>query len=156
MSNYKIQKSDYSNIKNDIKIVIITSEFNRDLTEKLENKNIDFLIENGFSNIEKFLVPWAFEIPSILKYIKEKLNPDLVLCFWVVIRWETTHYEMVANESARWIMDISKEYADEKVIINGILTCENEDQVIARLSNTYALSWLNTIAEKIKVKNKLW
>lgn len=156
MSNYKIQKSDYSNIDKDINIVILTSEFNRDLTEKLENINIDFLKENGFLNIQKFLVPGAFEIPSTLKLIKKYIKPDLVLCFWVVIRWETTHYEMVAWESARAIMDISIENPETNAIINAILTCENEKQVIERISNTYALSWLNLLSEKLKIKDNLW
>ena len=43
-------------------------------------------------------------------------------------------------------MEISLEN-DSKAIINGILTCENEEQVKARISNTYAISGLNLVAE---------
>jgi 6,7-dimethyl-8-ribityllumazine synthase len=57
MSNYKIQDADYSKINKDIKIVIISAEFNREYTLGLEEKNITFLEKNGFTNIAHFLVP---------------------------------------------------------------------------------------------------
>jgi len=153
MSNYKIVKNDYKNIDKKIKIVFITSEFNKNYTKTLEEINEDFFIENWFKNIKKFIVPWAFEIPAFLKKVIKKLNPELIICFWVVIRWETTHYEMVAWESARWIMNISIKSINT-AIINGILTCENEQQVKHRMSNTYALSWLNLVTEIIKLWQK--
>ncbi len=150
MSKYKILKSDYKKLDKDLKIVFITSEFNRDFTKDLEDINEKFLIKNWFKNIKKFLVPWAFEIPWFLKKVKNQLNPDLVICFWVIIRWETTHYEMVAWESARWIMNISLKWWNT-AIINAILTCENEEQVKVRISETYALSWLNLVNEINKI-----
>jgi len=150
MSNYKIVKNDYKNLDRNIQIVFITSEFNRDFTKSLENINEKFLIENWFKNIKKFLVPWAFEIPWFLKKVIKKSNPELVICFWVVVRWETTHYEMVAWESARWIMDISIK-SKHTSIINWILTCENDEQVKVRISETYALSWLNLLNEIEKI-----
>lgn len=150
MSNYKIEKNDYEELNKDIEIVFITSEFNRDFTKALEDTNEKFLIDNWFKNIKKFLVPWAFEIPWFLKKVKSNLKPDLIICFWVIIRGETTHYEMVAWESARWIMYITLKWWNT-AIINWILTCENEEQVKARISNTYALSWLNLVLEIDKI-----
>lgn len=151
MSNYKMQLWDYSKLDKNIKIVFVTAEFNRDFTKALEDVNEKLLKDNWFNNVEKFLVPWAYEIPAFVKLVKQKLNPDLVICFWVVIRWETTHYEMVAWESARWIMNISIEDNTSTAYINGILTCENEEQVKARISSTYALSWLNLLSERKKI-----
>ncbi|MDD2870648.1 MAG: 6,7-dimethyl-8-ribityllumazine synthase [Candidatus Gracilibacteria bacterium] len=150
MSNYKIEKNDYEELNKDIEIVFITSEFNRDFTKALEDTNEKFLIDNGFKNIKKFLVPGAFEIPGFLKKVKSNLKPDLIICFGVIIRGETTHYEMVAGESARGIMDITLK-GGNTAIINGILTCENEEQVKARISNTYALSGLNLVLEIDKI-----
>lgn len=151
MSNYKMQIWDYSKIDKNIKIVFVTAEFNRDFTKALEDVNEKLLRDNWFNNVEKFLVPGAYEIPAFVKLVKQKINPDLVICFWVVIRWETTHYEMVAWESARWIMDISIEDNTSTAYINWILTCENEEQVKARISSTYALSGLNLINERMKI-----
>ena len=151
MSDYKMQKADYSVLDKSLKIAVITSEFNRNYTSALEEKSIDFLKEKWFNNIEKFLVPGAFEIPAFLERVINKTNPDLVLCFGVVVRWATTHYEMVAGESARGIMDISL-MNPETTIINWILTCENNKQVEERLDTNYALSWLNVLVEN----KKLW
>ncbi|MDD2907193.1 MAG: 6,7-dimethyl-8-ribityllumazine synthase [Candidatus Gracilibacteria bacterium] len=151
MSNYKMQNGDYSKLDKNLKIVFVTAEFNRNFTKALEDINEKELNKNGFSNVEKFLVPGAYEIPAFVKLVKEKLNPDLIICFGVVIRGETTHYEMVAGESARGIMNISIEDNSKTAYINGILTCENEKQVEARISPTYALSGLNLLAERKKI-----
>lgn len=151
MSNYKMQNWDYSKLDKNIKVVFVTAEFNRNFTKSLEDINEKLLNDNWFKNVEKFLVPGAFEIPAFVKLVKQKLNPDLIICFWVVIRWETTHYEMVASESARWIMNISIEDNTSTAYINWILTCENEEQVKARISSTYALSGLNLLSERKKV-----
>jgi len=146
MSDYKIKENNYSHINKDIKIVFISAEFNREYTEALENINEKFLKKNWFNNIDKFLVPWAFEIPGFLEKVITNLNPDLVICFGVVIRWETTHYEMVSWESARWIMELSMKKW-KTAIINGILTCENEEQVKTRISDSYWISGLNLVSE---------
>ena len=151
MSDYKMQQADYSVLDKNIKIVFVTSEFNRNYTSALEEKNESFLRENCFKNIEKFLVPWAFEIPAFLEKVIAKKEPDLIICFGVVVRGATTHYEMVAGESARWIMDVSLVNPD-LTVINWILTCENEKQVEERISDTYALSGLNVLVET----QKLW
>ncbi len=150
MSNYKTQLQDISWIDKNAKIVFVTAEFNREFTSWLENESEKFLNEHGFSNIKKYLVPWAYEIPALLKLVVEKQKPDLIICFWVVIRWETTHYDMVAWESARWIMNVTLENP-EISIINWILTCENEDQVASRIGSWYVLAWLNLLAEKKKI-----
>ena len=151
MSNYKIKEKNYSEIDKNLNIVFISAEFNREYTESLEKVNEELLQEKWFNNITKYLVAGAFEVPWFLQKVIETSNPDLIMCFWVVIRWATTHYEMVAWESARWIMDISIQKWS-KAIINWILTCENEDQVKARISNTYAISWLNLVSEISKIK----
>lgn len=146
MSDYKIQNTDYSALDKNIKIAFVTAEFNRNFTQALEDINESFLNETGFTNIEKYIVPWAYEIPGFIKKLQETKHPDLIICFWVVIRWETTHYDMVAWESARGIMNVILENKTP-AIINGILTCENEQQVQARMSNTYAISGLNLLSE---------
>lgn len=153
MSNYKIQNADYSNINKDIKIVIISAEFNREYTKALEEKNLIFLEENGFTNIAHFLVPWALEIPAMTQKIIDKINPDIIIAFGVVIRWETTHYEIVSEETARGLMNISIQPGQDSIIINGVLTCENIKQVEERITETYARSALNTYSSYLKLES---
>jgi 6,7-dimethyl-8-ribityllumazine synthase len=63
----------------------------------------------------------------------------------VVIRGETHHFEIVANESARGLMDVSLEYGVP--IANGILTTEDEAQALARLDKG---------AEAVRVAVEMW
>ncbi|MDD3645887.1 MAG: 6,7-dimethyl-8-ribityllumazine synthase [Candidatus Gracilibacteria bacterium] len=150
MSDYKTPLKDINKIDKNIKIVFITSEFNRDYTSRLEALNEHFLKENGFSNIERYNVPGAFEIPAFTKKIIEIKKPDLIICLGVVVRGETTHYDMVAGESARGIMNISIE--SKTAMINGILTCENFEQVEARVNYSAAVSGLNLLSELVKIR----
>lgn len=149
MSDYKSPLKDISEIPKNIKIIFITSEFNKDYTSRLEVLNQQFLEEKWFTNIEKYNVPGAFEIPAFTKKIIEKKNPDLILTLWVIVRWETTHYDYVAWDTARAIMDLS--VASDTPIIFGLLTCENFEQVEARMNPSAAVSWLNLLSELIKI-----
>ncbi|MDQ7023705.1 MAG: 6,7-dimethyl-8-ribityllumazine synthase [Candidatus Gracilibacteria bacterium] len=146
MSDYKIIKQDYSGLDKNMKIAFVSAEFNRHFTEKQENFNQKLLEKNGFFNIEKFLVPGALEIPAFLNKLIDKKNIDLIFCFGVVIRGGTSHYDIVINQSANGISEISKT-KENPAIINGILTCENEQQVVDRLENNFAISGLNFLNE---------
>jgi 6,7-dimethyl-8-ribityllumazine synthase len=75
----------------------------------------------------------------------------LVYCFGVVIRGETTHYETVCSESARWIIDMTLKFKDTWIIM-WILTCENKKQVEERINESLAISGLNLLS----VIKKLW
>jgi len=70
----------------------------------------------------------------------------------IVIRWGTTHYDMVAWESARGITDVSLKY--KTPIINAILTCENQTQVEERINTNTTVSGLNLLSEVLK--HNLW
>ncbi len=76
-------------------------------------------------------VPGALEIPAaIAMALKGSKTYDGFVALGCVIRGETTHYETVADESARGLMDIAVAFAVP--IGNGILTVENDDQAWAR------------------------
>jgi len=143
MSHYTLQESDYSNLDKNIKVAIITAQFNIDLTNELERLNKEFLIQKGFENISIYKVPWAYEIPGMAKHIIDTKDIDLIICLWVVIKWDTPHFDYVCSESARWIMNLT---INSKIpLMNGIITCFSEKQVIERLKPVYALSGLNTL-----------
>ena len=152
MSEYKVK--DYLSHENKLncssKILIVTSEFNDNYTSELERKNIDFLKEKWFTNIHTYKVPWALEIPWIVnKLLYKHSNIDLVICLWVVIKWETPHFNYVCNWSSNWIANLTIKYTTP--IINWILTCLTEEQVKERISNAYAISWLKALQEYNKI-----
>jgi len=138
-----------SNIPKNIEIAFITADFNSEYTTKLEEAT-EILLENEhFRKITKYRVPGALEIPAMLKRILEKKDFDLIYCFWVVIRWETSHYDIVCNESARGVMDMT--LVSETPIIFWILTCENTAQVEARINEHLWVAGLNLLSQCIDV-----
>lgn len=74
-------------------------------------------------------VPGCLEIPAALLFARDKYDAFVIL--GCIIRGETTHYDMVSNESFRGIYDIVHRYG--LCLGNGIQTVENEAQAIARL-----------------------
>ena len=78
---------------------------------------------------ELVTVPGALEIPAAIAIAAESGTYDAYVALGVVIRGETYHFEIVAEESARGILALT---LDGLAIGNGILTVENETQAIAR------------------------
>lgn len=145
MSNYEQSMSDISNIKKNIKIAFVVAEFNKEHTSALEAINIWVLKQHWFDKIESFYVPGAFEIPAMTKRLLETEDWDLIITLWVVIRWDTPHFDYVCNETSRWIMDLTLQFTTP--VIFGILTCNNEKQVQERIKWVYAISGLNLLSE---------
>ena len=143
MSFYTLEKQDYSKLDKNINIAIISAQFNKKFTDSLTQVNKDFLVQEGFENIKVYEVPWAYEIPGMAHKIIKNSHIDLIICLWVVIKWETPHFDYVCDHSASWIMNLSTQY--QVPIMNGILTCYNEKQVEERIKPVYSLSWLNTL-----------
>lgn len=138
-----------SNIPKNIKIAFITADFNKSHTKQLQEISQEFLEEQHFRNIIKYSVPGALEIPAMLQRIIGKWSYDLIYCFWVVIRWETSHYDIVCNESARGCMNVSLKY--DTPIIFWVLTCENKKQVEERINNWLAIAGLNLLSQCLDV-----
>ncbi len=93
-----------------IKLGMVVSEFNRDITymmEVLAREHAEFL---GAEVSEVVRVPGAFDIPLAVKKMLEKGNVDAVVAIGCVIEGETEHDEVVAQHAARKIMDLSIEY----------------------------------------------
>jgi len=86
-------------------------------------------IEAAGHKHETLTVPGALEVPGAIALAARSGRFCAFVALGVVIRGETYHFEIVSNESARAIMDLTLQgYA----IGNGILTVENEDQAIVR------------------------
>lgn len=75
-------------------------------------------------------VPGALEIPAALKFAVNKGGYDAFVVLGVIIRGETTHYDVVQNESARGIYQLVLDH--DLALGNAILTVENEAQALAR------------------------
>ena len=82
---------------------------------------------------EVVTVPGALELPGAVALAAETGRYDAYVALGVVIRGETYHFEIVANESARGLMALTM---DGLAIGNGVLTVENEAQALARARPT--------------------
>ncbi len=76
-------------------------------------------------------VPGALEIPLALQWMAQSGRFDALVALGAVIRGDTYHFDIVANESARGVTDVMLEYGVP--VANGILTTDDEAQAQARL-----------------------
>jgi 6,7-dimethyl-8-ribityllumazine synthase len=110
------------------RILIVEARFYDHLNDMLLAGARRAIEEAGHAH-ETVTVPGALEIPGALALAAETGKYDAYVAIGVVIRGETYHFEIVANESARGIMALTM---DGIAIGNGILTTENEAQAIYR------------------------
>ncbi|MEX0627898.1 MAG: 6,7-dimethyl-8-ribityllumazine synthase [Cucumibacter sp.] len=116
-------------------ILIIDARFYEDIADELV-RGATAALEAAGCSIGRLSVPGTFEIPAALSLALEAasagLGPDYdgFVLLGCVIRGETTHYEVVAIQSARAVIDLS--VAHGLALGNGILTVENPDQAWIR------------------------
>jgi 6,7-dimethyl-8-ribityllumazine synthase len=88
-------------------------------------------LERAGATFEVVTVPGGLEVPAaVAMAVAGPVRFDGFVALGCVIRGETTHYETVANESARALMELSVRH--RLAIGNGILTVENEAQALRR------------------------
>ena len=81
-------------------------------------------------NITAAWVPGAFEIPITAQKMAQSGKYDAIICVGAVIRGDTSHYDLVCNESAKGIAQV--ELATGIPVLFGVITTENIEQAIAR------------------------
>ena len=109
------------------RVLIVEARFYPHISDALLEGASQVLEEAGAS-FDVMTVPGALEIPGAIKLAAASYDGFVAL--GCVIRGETYHFEIVANESARGIMDLT--VRDGLAVGNGILTVEDEDQALVR------------------------
>ncbi|MEO3387632.1 6,7-dimethyl-8-ribityllumazine synthase [Mesorhizobium sp. CAU 1741] len=112
-----------------LKILIVEARFYDDLSDALLAGAKAALDEAG-ARYEVVTVPGALEVPAAISFALDGADYDGFVALGCVIRGETYHFDIVANESCRALMELS--VAESLAIGNGILTVENEAQAWAR------------------------
>ena len=111
------------------RILVVEARYYDGLADELL-KGARAAIEAAGATAHVVTVPGALEIPAAVAILHETGAYDAVVTLGCVIRGETGHYDIVAGESARALMDLSVER--HIPLGNGILTVENEEQAWAR------------------------
>ena len=122
-----------------LRIGIVWSRFNEEIVRELLTACDKQLVALGVaaSDIDALSVPGALEIPLVLQTLALERHGfgrryDALVALGAVVRGETYHFEIVANESARGILDVQLETGVP--IANGVLTTDTEDQAQARVA----------------------
>lgn len=115
-----------------LKVGIVQARFNASVTDALAQACKAELVALGVAekDIEHLTVPGALEVPVALQAMAEKTNYDALVAVGCIIRGETYHFELVANEAGAGVTRISLDY--QLPIANAILTTEDMAQAIAR------------------------
>ena len=113
-------------------IGIVQARFNADLTGKLAEACLAELAALGVApgNIRHVTVPGALEVPVALQALAETEDFDALIALACIIRGETYHFELVANESGAGVSRVALD--NTLPVANAILTVENEAQAWAR------------------------
>lgn len=118
-----------------IRVLIVEARFYSDLADELLRGAVDALESFGAA-YDVVTVPGALEIPGAIAIAESSahrptgtIHYDGYVALGAVIRGETYHFEIVSNESARGLMDLTR---DCLAIGNGVLTVEDEEQAWAR------------------------
>jgi 6,7-dimethyl-8-ribityllumazine synthase len=117
-------------------LLIVEARFYDDISDQLADGAIKEITGRDAS-YDRMTVPGALEIPAAIRFAVRAMDIvggrrrfDGYVALGCVIRGETSHYDIVAGESARGLMDLSLTFS--LAIGNGILTCDTREQALER------------------------
>ena len=111
------------------RIAIVEARYYEHINDLLIS-GITARLEQAGCSLTRIEVPGALEIPPAIALCQSHESFDGYVAVGCVIRGETTHYELVAQESSRGLTDLATRQC--ALIGNAILTVENEDQALVR------------------------
>jgi 6,7-dimethyl-8-ribityllumazine synthase len=114
-----------------MRLGIVGSRFNEEISAELLERAKAEAAKLGVKDLTVKTVPGALEIPLALQWLAQTGKFDALVAVGCVIRGDTYHFEIVANESARGVMDVALQCG--LPVANGILTTDDEAQAKARL-----------------------
>ena len=119
-----------------LRVAIVVSRFNEELTQQLAADAFECLKENGakVSDIEIFNVPGAYEIPVVVSELAKSGNYDALIALGVVVQGETPHAQMIGDSTGIALLDIAREHGVP--IINEIVGTRNWEQAVARCTRS--------------------
>ena len=115
-----------------MKVAIIVSDWNREITWSLVQGAVNILEKHGADPEDIIIehVPGSFELPLAAQMIMENSNPDAVICLGCVIQGETPHFTYVCQGVTQGISQLNLKY--NKPFIFGLLTTDTMQQAIDR------------------------
>ena len=119
------------------RVAVVVSRFNETITQALGEGAVATLVECGvdFNDIDVVVVPGAWELPMALRVLLGTARYDAAVVVGAVVRGDTPHFEFVAGETSRAIMQLGTDF--EVPIGFGLLTTDDMAQAQARAGGAY-------------------
>ena len=114
------------------RVALCVARFYAELADKLESGARGALQEAGITEVDRFDVPGAFELPLVAKLAAQSGRYDAVVCLGAVIRGETDHYRYVCGAVARGIQQVQLETGVPCGF--GVLTVASMEQALDRVA----------------------
>lgn len=153
MATINLSSYDASNLPDaaDMRIGIVVSEWNAQVTDNLLKGCIHALSECGASLDRIFVVnvPGSFELALGAQLLIKSKSPEAVICLGSIIRGETPHFEFVSNACANGIMEVG--LRNNVPVIFGVLTDNNMEQAIARSGGSHGNKGVEAAVTAIKM-----
>jgi 6,7-dimethyl-8-ribityllumazine synthase len=116
-------------------VVLVSTQWNRAIVDELERGALALLAQFPTVKITVYRVPGAVEIPHAIYYHRQHVGADAYIALGCVIRGETPHFDVVAGEAARGLMEAMRDY--EVPVTLGLLTTDTLAQAEARAGGAH-------------------
>jgi 6,7-dimethyl-8-ribityllumazine synthase len=118
-----------------LKVAIVQSTYHTELNNNMTNYCQEVLIQNGLleSNIGVYYAPGSWEVPLIADKLAKSKRFDAIVAFSIIIKGDTYHFDMIANEVTRALMNTAINY--QLPVGFEILAVNTLEQAEARASN---------------------
>ncbi len=115
-----------------LRVAVLAARFNADIVDALLEGALRVLAEHDVRGDDVIVarVAGAWELPQVAQALAESDEVDAIVALGCIIRGETSHYEVIVNESARALMDVALKCGI--AVGNGVLAVENIEQAMAR------------------------
>jgi 6,7-dimethyl-8-ribityllumazine synthase len=153
MKNIDVNKYDTN-----VRVAVITSRFNVEITERLFASAQAQLACHSISDeqVRAIWVPGAIEIPMVARKLAQHDLVDAIVCLGAVIRGQTSHYDYVCEQVSQGCASVMRDFG--LPVVFGILTTENKEQALARSGGDHSdvgASSVDTALEMVTVLRQL-
>ncbi len=134
-----------------LSIAVLVARFNQHITSRLLAGALAGIERYGVARHEVFWAPGSFELPQVAAHLARVGRFDAVVCLGAVIRHETDHYLHIATQAAAGIQRVSLDTGVPCIF--GVLTCDTEEQAIARAGGARGNKGLDAVEAAIETAN---
>lgn len=136
-----------------LRIAVVATRWNADLVQRLVGAAHRAGADHEVAELAQVWVPGAFELPVVCQRLATQGDYDAIVALGVVIRGETTHYELVSEISARGIARVALDTGVP--VILGVLSTENKAQVLDRSGDDDTNQGYQAVVTAIEMANVL-